>query len=104
MPRSRLSVRSSSRIVARSDASTIDTGSPPLWGRAPPRAAAAGELVRKAAEGVLRPKTDPLQRLVDEPARLAARLGKAEATDRNHKDVVDPIKRVEDGERGLADG
>ena len=67
------------RIVARSDASTIDTGSSAMIRRGAdqrrarhhdPLPLAAAQLVRVAAERLFRAQPDGLQRLLDQRPRL----------------------------------
>jgi hypothetical protein len=94
MPCSSVSVRNEPRIVARNEASTIETGSSARHHDA--LALAARKLVREAAEDLLRLQTDRAQCLADPLPGLGTGGGQPEAAQRRREHVVDPVERVVD--------
>ena len=99
--------------MARSEASTIETGSSATIRRGLQQqrardndalALAAGQLVREAAERLLRPQADRRQRLVHHAAApRASTSASLKLPDRHGQHVIDRVERVEDLERVLED-
>src|SRR5882672_9000439 len=89
MPCSSVSLRNEPRIVARSEASTIETGSSATISLGSSNSA-------RATITRWRWQPDRAQRLADPLPRLCARGGEAEAAQRCPQHVVDPIERVVD--------
>src|ERR1700694_1718790 len=92
IPRSVYSLSRLSRIVARREASTIASGS----GDHGAVALAAGELVRVAAQRLIRPQPNRAERLLDELAPLGFRLRQLELLNRENQRVIHLVERVVD--------
>src|SRR5213593_491445 len=102
MPSSRFIVRSEARMVARSDASTIDTGSSARITRGRRRSARATMTRCRCPPlswcgkrpSVSSGRSPTAQGLVDQPSRSRSGGGEAELRDRGRQDVVDPVEGI----------